>query len=57
MRPLFRSARPKKVDYVKKGWASYGDKLEVVPIEDIVNGDFSEALKGTANPIVIGCRH
>ncbi|ETW81018.1 hypothetical protein HETIRDRAFT_440578 [Heterobasidion irregulare TC 32-1] len=44
--PVRASARPKKVDYVKKGWASYGDKLEVVPIEDIVNGDFSEALKG-----------
>ncbi|KDQ50530.1 hypothetical protein JAAARDRAFT_186169 [Jaapia argillacea MUCL 33604] len=39
------TARTKKVDLVKKGYAKYNDQFEVAAIDDIVNSDFTEALK------------
>ncbi|KAI0314287.1 hypothetical protein OF83DRAFT_461726 [Amylostereum chailletii] len=40
------SARAAKVDYVKEGFASFGDKLEVVTVEDIATSDMTQALAG-----------
>ncbi|KAI0063490.1 NAD-P-binding protein [Artomyces pyxidatus] len=41
------SARSGKVNYVREGFSSYpADKFEVVAVEDISNGDLTEALKG-----------
>lgn len=42
---LHRTARSSKVDAVRD---TFGNKAEVVAIDDIVSGDFSEALKGRA---------
>jgi len=39
-------ARSPKVAVAQQGYAPYGDQYEVVGIDDLVNGDFSAALKG-----------
>lgn len=39
----FSTARPAKVDALKE---TYGDNVDVVPIADLVTGDYTEALKG-----------
>ncbi|THH07413.1 hypothetical protein EW145_g3401 [Phellinidium pouzarii] len=41
--PVRITARPAKVEAAKK---LHGDKVDVVPIADIVDGDFTEAFKG-----------
>jgi len=40
--------RPRKADALKKAYAKYGDKVDIVIIEDLVKGDFTDALKGVS---------
>ncbi|KAI0044225.1 NAD(P)-binding protein [Auriscalpium vulgare] len=42
------SARSGKVDYVKTGHAIYGDRFEVVAVDDLTTGDLTEAVKGVS---------
>jgi nucleoside-diphosphate-sugar epimerase len=42
----YRAVRPAKISAVKEVFASFGEKIEIVPVDDIVNSDLSEALKG-----------
>ncbi|OBZ70868.1 hypothetical protein A0H81_09122 [Grifola frondosa] len=44
------TVRTDKVALVQEGYASYGDQLEVIAIDDLINGDFTDALKGRASP-------
>lgn len=44
--PSCRTARTSKVHQVQKGYASYGEKWEVVALDDLIAGDLSDALKG-----------
>ena len=41
-----RTARPAKVDALRE---KLGGKVEVVPVDDLATGDYSEALKGTVD--------
>ena len=41
-----RVARSRKADALRKVYAKYGDKVDIVVIEDLVKGDFTDALKG-----------
>lgn len=41
-----RTARGAKVDQVKQTFASYGNKLEVVSVQDVASDDLSGSLKG-----------
>jgi hypothetical protein len=43
---MFRTARGAKVDLAKEIFASYGDKFEVVLVNDVAVDDISEQLKG-----------
>jgi len=45
------TARPAKVAAAQQGYASYGDKYEVVGIDDLIHGDFTDALKGVSGVI------
>lgn len=42
---------------LRKAYAEYGDRVEIVVVEDLVKGDFTDALKGvsavihTATPV------
>jgi hypothetical protein len=42
----FRTARSSKVSFTKNMFASYGDKFEVVQVDDITVDDISEHLDG-----------
>lgn len=41
------TARSKKVAFVQKWYTKYGDKVEIVAIDDLIHGDYSAALKGS----------
>ena len=41
-----RTARPAKVDALRE---KLGEKVEVVPVDDLATGDYSEALKGAVD--------
>lgn len=41
-----RTARGAKVEQVKKSFVSYGNKLEVISVQDLASDDLSEHLKG-----------
>ena len=41
-----RTARPAKVDALRE---KLGAKVEVVPVDDLATGDYTEALKGTVD--------
>jgi len=43
-----RIARSKKADALKKVYAKYSDKVDIVVIEDLIKGDFTDALKGVS---------
>ena len=38
--------RLKKVAFVQEWYTQYGNKVEIVPLDDLVHGDYSAALKG-----------
>lgn len=39
------TVRSKKVAFVQGWYTQYGDRVEIVAIDDIINGDYSAALK------------
>ncbi|KAF9654438.1 NAD(P)-binding protein [Thelephora ganbajun] len=49
--------RPRKADVLRKAYAKYGGNVDIAVVEDLVKGDFTEALKGvsavihTASPL------
>ena len=45
---LTRVVRSRKADLLKKVYSKHGDKVEIVVIEDLVNGDFTDALNGVS---------
>ncbi|KAF7798667.1 hypothetical protein EIP86_009891 [Pleurotus ostreatoroseus] len=40
------TVRSKKVAFVQGWYTKYGDKVEIIPLDDLINGDYSAALKG-----------
>jgi len=40
-----RVVRSRKADALRKVYAKYGDKVDIVVIEDLIKGDFTDALK------------
>ena len=52
-----RIARSQKADALRKAYSKYGDKVDIVVVDDLVKGDFTEVLKGvsavihTATPV------
>jgi len=40
--------RSRKADSLKKAYAKHGDKVDIVVVEDLVKGDFTDALKGVS---------
>ena len=45
---VIRIARPRKADLLKRAYAKHGDKVEIVIVEDLVKGDFTDSLKGVS---------
>lgn len=43
--------RPRKADLLRKAYAKHGDKVEIVIVEDLVKGDFTDALKDVSSVI------
>jgi len=41
-------ARSRKADALRKAYAKYGDKVDIVVIGDLAKGDFTDALKGVS---------
>jgi len=41
-----RLVRPHKVSAVRERYAAYGNRVEIGPVEDIIKGDLTDALKG-----------
>jgi len=40
--------RSRKADALRKSYAKYGDKVDIVVVDDLVRGDFTDALKGVS---------
>ncbi|KDQ55849.1 hypothetical protein JAAARDRAFT_79765 [Jaapia argillacea MUCL 33604] len=40
------TTRSGKVAATQAAWASYGDRVEIVPLDDVASGDITEALEG-----------
>jgi hypothetical protein len=40
--------RPRKADTLRKSYAKYGDRVDIVVVEDLIKGDFTDALKGVS---------
>ncbi|KAJ3479149.1 hypothetical protein NLI96_g9264 [Meripilus lineatus] len=45
------TARSAKVDAAKQGYIQYGDRYDVIGIDDLIKGDFSKALEGVSGVI------
>ena len=45
---VIRIARSRKAEALRKAYAKYGDRVDVVVIEDLIKGDFTDALKGVS---------
>ena len=43
---LQSTVRPTKVSYIKDTFPDAGDKLEIVEMQDLVTGDWTEPLQG-----------
>lgn len=41
-----RLVRPHKVSAVQERYAAYGDRVEIGPVDDLIKGDLTDALKG-----------
>ncbi len=48
---LYRTVRSKKVAFVQGSYRDYGSRVEIVALDDLVNGDYSAALKGWTGPV------
>ena len=46
--PFARVTRSRKADALKKVYAKYGDKVDIVVVEDLITGDFTDAFKGVS---------
>ena len=40
--------RSRKADTLRKAYAKYGDKVDIVVIDDLARGDFTDVLKGVS---------
>ena len=40
--------RSPKVEALKANYSKYGDRVEIVVADDIINGDFTDALRGAS---------
>ena len=40
--------RSRKADALRKAYAKHGDKVDIIVIEDLIKGDFTDALKGVS---------
>jgi len=40
--------RSRKADTLRKSYVKYGDRVDIVVVEDLVKGDFTDALKGVS---------
>ena len=40
--------RSRKADALRKVYAKYGDKVDIIVIEDLVKGDFTDVLEGVS---------
>ena len=45
---VIRIVRSRKAEALRKAYAKYGDRVDVVVIEDLIKGDFTDALKGVS---------
>ena len=45
---FIRIARSRKADSLRKAYARYGDNVDIVVVEDLVKGDFTDQLKGVS---------
>ena len=45
---FIRVVRSRKADALRKAYAKHGDKVDIVVVEDLVKGDFTDALKGVS---------
>ena len=43
-----RITRSRKADALRKAYAKYGDKVDIAVVEDLIKGDFTDALKGVS---------
>lgn len=41
-----RTVRSKKVAFVQESYTNYGTRVEIVALDDLINGNYSPALKG-----------
>ena len=42
----YRTVRSAKIATVQEAYKAYGDRVEIVGIDDLINGDFTQALEG-----------
>ena len=40
--------RSRKAEALRKAYAKYGDRVDIVVVEDLIKGDFTNALKGVS---------
>ena len=40
--------RLRKAEALRKAYAKYGDRVDIVVVEDLIKGDFTDALKGVS---------
>ncbi|KAF7793978.1 hypothetical protein EIP86_005102 [Pleurotus ostreatoroseus] len=40
------TARSNKAEFVQKWYTQYGDRIEIVPLDDLIHSDYSSALRG-----------
>ena len=50
---IFSVVRSGKADAVKAAYTKYGDQVDIVVVDDFINGDFTDALKGVYAIILV----
>ena len=45
---VIRTVRSRKAEALRKAYAKYGDRVDIVVVEDLIKGDFTNALKGVS---------
>jgi saccharopine dehydrogenase-like NADP-dependent oxidoreductase len=45
---FIRIVRSRKADMLRKAYAKHGDKVDIIVVEDLTRGDFTDALKGVS---------
>jgi len=48
LKPFIRIVRSQKAAALRKAYDKHGDKVDIVVVEDLVRGDFTDALKGVS---------